>query len=65
MWRKLTGRKLFTYDFHYSDEKVLKTMARAFNKLADAIPDQVTVLFENLWWPGLRLTDPEAVAKFF
>jgi sugar phosphate isomerase/epimerase len=57
--------ELFTYDFHYSDEKVLKTMARAFNKLADAIPDQVTVLFENLWWPGLRLTDPEAVAKFF
>jgi hypothetical protein len=57
--------ELFTYNFHYTDEKVLKTMARAFNKLTDVIPKDVTILFENLWWPGLRLTDPEAVAKFF
>lgn len=57
--------ELFTYNFHYADERVLKTMARAFNKLIDVIPHDVTILFENLWWPGLRLTNPEAVTTFF
>ncbi len=57
--------ELFTYNFHYTDEKILKTMARAFNKLTEAIPENVTVLFENLWWPGLRLTNPDAVHMFF
>jgi hypothetical protein len=58
-------KELFTYNFHYSDAKVLKTMANGFNKLVETIPDNVLVLFENLWWPGLRLTNPAAVEEFF
>ena len=33
--------------------------------MADEIPANVTVLFENLWWPGLRLTDARKVKFFF
>ena len=36
-----------------------------FNSIADEIPENVTVLFENLWWPGLRLTDLRNVKYFF
>ncbi len=55
----------FSYQFKYNDAKVVKTAAAAFNKLASAVPDKVLVLFENLWWPGLRLTDPAIVEQFF
>ena len=39
--------------------------AAVFNRVADEIPEDVLVLFENLWWPGLRLTDPAVVRAFF
>jgi hypothetical protein len=29
------------------------------------VPDDVTVLFENLWWPGLTLTNLQIVDRFF
>lgn len=57
--------EIFSYQFKYSDEKVLKTAARAFNKLVTTIPENVQFLFENLWWPGLRLTEPKLVEEFF
>lgn len=55
----------FTYKFNYTDEQVICSSAELFNNVCDIIPSNVTVLFENLWWPGLRLVDPLLVDKFF
>lgn len=55
----------FTFDFRYDDWEVLRAAAEVFNAVADEIPPQVTVLFENLWWPGLRLTEARKVRYFF
>ena len=55
----------YTFDFQYSDMEVLEAAAEVFNAVSIAIPSHVTVLFENLWWPGLRLTDPDKVKYFF
>ena len=45
--------------------EVLEAAAEVFNAVSKAIPSHTLVLFENLWWPGLRLTDKEKVKFFF
>lgn len=57
--------EIFTFNFNYNDKDVLKAASDVFNAVADEIPDNVTVLFENLWWPGLRLINPDDVSYFF
>lgn len=57
--------EVFTFNFNYSDADVLQVTAELFNNVCDVIPDDVTVLFENLWWPGLRLIDFNLVERFF
>lgn len=59
------NEEIFTWQFNYSDREVLTAAADVFNAVADEVPDNVTVLFENLWWPGLRLTDVRSVKYFF
>lgn len=56
---------IYTFSFRHSDEEIVKAAAEVFNCVADIIPDSVPVLFENLWWPGLRLLDKNVVHKFF
>lgn len=60
-----TNYDAFTWDFYYKDKEVLSAAADVFNSVADEIPAHVTVLFENLWWPGLRLTNVRNVKYFF
>lgn len=55
----------FTFKFTHSDLDVVKAAAAVFNKVSVNIPPNVLVLFENLWWPGLRLTDKMVVQEFF
>lgn len=59
------NEEIFTYAFNYSDREVLTAAAEVFNSVADEIPSELPVLFENLWWPGLRLTDVRNVKYFF
>ena len=59
------SEEIFTYEFNYSDREVLTASADVFNAVADEIPAHIPVLFENLWWPGLRLTDVRNVRYFF
>ena len=59
------NEEAFTFEFNYSDREVLTAAADVFNSVCDEIPAQVPVLFENLWWPGLRLTDVRNVKYFF
>lgn len=59
------NEEIFTYQFNYSDREVLTAAAEVFNAVCDEIPSNVAVYFENLWWPGLRLTDVRNVKYFF
>ena len=58
-------QETYTFDFRYSDREVLEAAAEVFNAVSKAVPSHITVLFENLWWPGLRLTKPDKVKFFF
>lgn len=60
-----SNREACSFHFAYTDREVLREAAAVFNDTADAIPPHVTVLFENLWWPGLRLLNPYDTAYFF
>lgn len=55
----------FTFSFEHDDLTVSKAAAEVFNCVASSIPENVCVLFENLWWPGLRLLSKETVRAFF
>lgn len=57
--------EIYTRDFTYTSEDVLESTAELFCSVADIIPHDIPVLFENLWWPGLTLTDREATERFF
>ncbi|MFR8620268.1 MAG: TIM barrel protein, partial [Romboutsia timonensis] len=34
------------------------------NEIFKGLDNNITILFENLWWPGLKMTDPELVRYF-
>ena len=55
----------YTFNFDYDDASVIKAAAEVFNQTSDCIPENVMVLFENLWWPGLCLLNKEMVKLFF
>ena len=56
---------IFTFSFNHTDEEVITATAEVFNAVSEIIPQNVMVLFENLWWPGLRLTNKKIVDTFF
>ncbi|MBS5781176.1 TIM barrel protein [Megamonas sp.] len=58
-------QEIFTYNFYYNDRQVLLATSEVFNEVAKIIPDNVLILFENLWWPGLRLNSMENIVYFF
>lgn len=58
-------QEIFTYNFYYNDRQVLLATSEVINEVAKIIPDNVLILFENLWWPGLRLNSMENVVYFF
>ena len=60
-----TNEECFTFRFKQDDKAVLKAAADVFNRVSTEIPADTIVLFENLWWPGLRLTDKNMVEYFF
>ena len=57
--------EIFTYDFHYTNKEVLLASSEVFNEVAKLIPENVLVLFENLWWPGLTLKNKTEIEYFF
>ncbi|CUH94658.1 hypothetical protein P22_0724 [Propionispora sp. 2/2-37] len=54
--------EMFSGSFGVSDREVVEAAAEVVNRLADEIPDDMMLLFENLWWPGLTLQESELVA---
>ncbi len=55
--------ELFTWRFRATDRDVIDASIEVINELADDIPDEMELLFENLWWPGLTLRNRELAAK--
>lgn len=55
--------ELFSWEFNASDEEVIEAAIEVINELVAEIPEEVALLFENLWWPGLTLKNPELVAR--
>ena len=56
-------KELFSWQFHYESECVIANVIQVLNELVDSIPADVTLLLENLWWPGLTLCDKALVGK--
>ena len=50
-----------TYDFKYSDREVLNAVISIINEIFKDGEYNFKLLFENLWWSGLRLTNKEEV----
>lgn len=52
----------FTGKFLHSDEEVIDVSCKLINELLNGKDYHFDFLMENLWWPGLRLTNP-AITK--
>ena len=55
--------ELFNWRFSATSSEVIEATIEVVNALAPTIPPDVTLLFENLWWPGLTLTDKALTAR--
>ena len=54
----------FSYEFTYTDKEVIDATIEIVNEIFKGLDNNITILFENLWWPGLKMTDPELVGYF-
>ena len=54
--------EVFSQKFSSSNRDVVDATVELVNELAPYIPSDMELLFENLWWPGLTLCEPELAA---
>jgi hypothetical protein len=50
--------------YRYTDEEVIDASIELVNRISPGIQGEPLLLFENLWWPGLRFTRPETTFRF-
>lgn len=50
--------EIYTWQFRSDSLAVVDATLEVVNCLTPDIPPEMTVLFENLWWPGLTLLEP-------
>ncbi|MEX5284085.1 TIM barrel protein [Selenomonas sputigena] len=55
--------ELYNRRFAYGAATVIDATADLVNAFADALPEECLLLYENLWWPGLTLTEPMLAAR--
>lgn len=55
----------YTWDFTYSDQEILDASVEMINEIYGDVDKGVTLLFENLWWPGLSFLNPQLTKSFF
>ncbi|QDR79268.1 TIM barrel protein [Sporomusa termitida] len=53
----------YTWQFGTTDEEVVTAAVEVINELVACIPDDMALLFENQWFPGLRLQDKPTVLR--
>ena len=49
--------------FTYSSAQVIEAILEFINELTNCLPENVPLLYENLWWPGMTLLEPELVRE--
>lgn len=54
--------EVFTWQFSATDQEVIEATIEVVNELVASIPEDMEILFENLWWPGLTLKNKELTA---
>lgn len=59
----VTINGVFTHQHKHSDEEVIDAAATIINKLLDGKNYAFDFLMENLWWPGLTMTNPEKTKR--
>ena len=47
----------YTHRFTYGDEDIVRAFVEFINEATDGLNGDVALLFENHWFPGLKLTD--------
>ncbi len=63
--------EVFSLKFRYGQKVVFEATAALLNAAWAEVPEELkkepypTFVFENLWWPGLRLLSPEEVESFW
>lgn len=67
VWHVADCRNLdiWTRKFQYTNREILEKTAELYSQVAEEIPPDVEVLFENIFWPGLYQLDPAEVDFFF
>ncbi|NLZ92979.1 MAG: sugar phosphate isomerase/epimerase [Firmicutes bacterium] len=55
----------YTRQFSYTDEDVLEASLEIIEEAFGYEDQGITLLLENLWWPGLRLVDYQSTKDFF
>jgi hypothetical protein len=60
----VSTRETVTRHYRYTDEEVLDASIELINRISPGIQGEPLLLFENLWWPGLRFTQPEQTFRF-
>lgn len=59
----VTIEGVFTHKHMHTDEEVIDASADLINQLLDHREYTFTFLMENLWWPGLTMTNPKMTAR--
>ena len=49
--------------FAYGSVQVIDATAKVVNAISDVLPEECLLLYENLWWPGLTLTEPKLATR--
>lgn len=60
---EVTVEGVFTHRYHYSDAEVIDETVKLINRLLDGKNYTFDFLMENLWWPGLNMTDPQMTKR--
>ena len=55
--------EIYTWNFRVDDKTVIDATAEVVNCITDEISDDMMILFENLWWPGMTLLNPSLVDR--
>ena len=55
--------EIYTWRFRADSLAVVDATIEMVNSIVDDIPPDMTILFENLWWPGLTLLEPRLVDR--
>ncbi|AWZ48513.1 xylose isomerase [Clostridiaceae bacterium 14S0207] len=57
-------KETFTYKFCISNREVIKYTIEFVNEIFKELDTNITILFENLWWPGLTFLDKGETKNF-